>query len=76
MILGESLALVCLGIVVGAAGAMRRASDRDDALRSCRPRIRPRYGTVAIVLMAIARCLAPACGRASRIDPLVALKAE
>ncbi len=77
MILGESLALACLGIVTGAAGAYASGRLVATMLFEVSATDPLTFGSLAIALMAIAALasLLPAL-RASRIDPLVALKAE
>jgi hypothetical protein len=77
MVLRESLALACLGVVTGAAGAYASGRLVAGMLFGVSPTDPLRFGTLAIALMAIAApaSLLPAL-RASRIDPLVALKAE
>jgi predicted permease len=77
MVLRESLALACLGVVTGAAGAYASGRLVAKMLFGVAPTDPLTFGTLAIALMAIAALasLLPAL-RASRIDPLVALKAE
>jgi predicted permease len=77
MILRESLILVCLGIVTGIAGACaagRLVATMLFGLTATDPLT---YGVVALALVAIAllASLLPA-RRASRIDPIVALRIE
>ena len=77
MILRESLGLVCLGIVIGAAGAYAAGRLVATMLFELSPTDPIAYGTGALVLMTIAllASLLPA-RRAGRIDPMVALKVE
>ena len=76
-ILRESLTLVALGVLAGAAAAWaggRLFSTMLFGLSSTDP---VTYGSVALILMALSAlaALLPA-RRASRIDPIVALQAE
>ena len=77
LVLSEGMRLVAVGVVFGLAGGVRaRAFPRDAALR----RHRPRPGTfivVALLLLAaaIVGCLIPA-RRATRIDPMTALRTQ
>ena len=77
MILRESLTLVCLGVVAGAAGAYASGRLVATMLFGVSATDPLTYGSLAIALLVIAALasLLPAL-RASRIDPLVALKAE
>jgi len=77
MILLESLALVCLGVVIGAAGAYGSSRLVATMLFELSPTDPLTYGTVALVLIAIAVLASvPPARRAGRIDPIVALKIE
>jgi predicted permease len=77
MILRESLALVCLGLVLGVAaaiGASRLVSSMLFGLSGTDPLT---YGVAALILAAVAvlASLMPA-HRASRVDPMVAFRAQ
>jgi predicted permease len=77
MILRESLMLVCLGMVTGAAAAYGAGRLVASMLFNLSPADPLTYGVVAIVLTAVAllASVVPAL-RASRIDPVSALKIE
>ncbi len=77
MILTESLAIVCLGVVLGLAGAWFASRLVATLLFGLSPTDPFTYALVACGLIAIAllAALLPA-RRASRVDPLVALRAE
>lgn len=77
MILLESLVLVSLGVVIGATGAFGSSQLVATMLFDLSPTDPLTYGSVALVLMAVAvlASLHPA-RRAGRIDPMVALKIE
>jgi predicted permease len=77
MILGESLGLICLGVVLGLAGAWfasRLVATMMFGLSATDPFT---YALMAglLVLVAVGAALIPA-NRAARTDPLVALRAE
>ncbi|MBI4624048.1 MAG: ABC transporter permease [Verrucomicrobia bacterium] len=77
MILRESLALVCVGVVVGVAGAWAASRLIAKMLYGLSPTDPVTYGGVALLLIAVAllACLLPA-RRASKVDPMVALRCE
>ena len=77
MVLGESLTLVCLGILAGTAGAYAAARLVSTMLFGLSATDPLTYAVVAVALVAIAlfAALLPA-RRASRIDPNVALRLE
>ena len=77
MILGESLALVLLGVAVGSAAAWFTGRLIATMLFGLTPADPATYGAVALGLCAVAllASLLPA-RRASRIDPIVALRIE
>ncbi len=77
MILGESLTLVLLGVVVGSAAAWFTSRLIATMLFGLTPADPATYATVALGLGAVAllASLLPA-RRASRIDPIVALRIE
>ena len=77
MVLGESLTLVCLGILAGTAGAYAAARVVSTMLFGLSATDPLTYAVVAVALAAIAlfAALMPA-RRASRIDPNVALRLE
>jgi predicted permease len=76
-VLREGLTLTAIGLVIGAAGAVALAKTVQKLLFGVPPVDILTYSGVAIVLAisAAAACLAPAL-RASRVDPLVALRYE
>jgi len=77
LVLKEGLALTAIGLVIGAAGAAALAGAVKKLLFGVPPGDALTYSGVALVLAisAVAACLAPAL-RASRVDPLVALRYE
>ena len=77
MILRESLVLVCLGILTGVAAAYSAGRFVSSMLFDLSPTDPVTYGAVALALTVIAlvASMAPA-RRASRIDPIVALKID
>ncbi len=77
MILRESLALVGVGLALGAAGAYGAGRLVASMLFELSPADPITYGAVALILLMIAALasLLPA-RRAGRIDPMVALKIE
>jgi predicted permease len=77
MILTESLALVCLGVVLGLMGAWFASRVVATLLFGLSPTDSFTYALVACMLIAIAllASLVPA-RRAARIDPMTALRAE
>ncbi|MEO5958721.1 MAG: FtsX-like permease family protein, partial [Opitutaceae bacterium] len=77
MVLRESLGLVGLGIVVGFAAAAAGSRFVASILFGLSPTDPATYGTVALLLVAVATIAAvlPA-RRAAKIDPMIALRAE
>ena len=77
MILRESLALVMLGVLVGAGAAIGATRWLASLLFGLTPSDPVTYGCVAFLLVAVAliACLLPA-RRAAKIDPMVALRTE
>jgi ABC-type antimicrobial peptide transport system permease subunit len=77
MILRESLALVCVGVIVGIGAAMAATRLIQSQLYGLSPTDPVSYGAVALLLVAVAlvAVLIPA-RRAAKIDPMVALRAE
>jgi ABC-type antimicrobial peptide transport system permease subunit len=75
MIMRESLVLVCCGILLGAAGAYAASRIVRSMLFGLTPGDPLTYGAVALMLSAIAAIAsALPARRASRIDPIVALR--
>jgi putative ABC transport system permease protein len=77
MILTESLALVCLGVVLGLMGAWFASKVVATLLFGLSPTDPFTYALVACMLIAIAllASVVPA-RRAARVDPMTALRAE
>jgi predicted permease len=77
MILRESLTLVCLGVAAGTAAAYGASRLIASMLFGVSPTDPVTYGSVAVILVAIALVAAflPA-RRASRVDPMIAFRAE
>ncbi len=77
MILGESLALVLLGVVLGLGGAMAAVRLVANLLYGLSPTDAATYSavTLLLVLVTLAAAFIPA-RRAAEVDPMVALRAE
>jgi putative ABC transport system permease protein len=77
MVLGRTLRLVTPGVVLGVAGALLGTRVLTKLLFGVRPDDPITFAVVAaaLVVVALVAALAPA-RRASRVDPLIALKAE
>jgi ABC-type antimicrobial peptide transport system permease subunit len=77
MVLRRALALMGIGLVIGTAGALAATRTMASLLFEVRPTDLPSFLGAAAGLAAVAlvASLAPAW-RATRVDPLVALRAE
>src|SRR5262249_27513163 len=77
LVMGSGLKLVGVGLVIGLAGAAGAARLIRALLFNVQPVDPVIYGGVGVLFSAVAAmaCLAPSW-RASRIDPLVALRAD
>jgi putative ABC transport system permease protein len=77
MITGEGLSLAVVGVLIGAAGAVAAATGFRTLLFGTEALDPVVYASVCLLLIAVAllACLVPAF-RASRVDPLVALRQE
>jgi ABC-type antimicrobial peptide transport system permease subunit len=77
MVLGSGLRLTLLGVILGAAGAAIAAQALGRLLYGITPTDPVTFGGVAVLLTGIATvaCYLPA-RRATRVDPMVALRAE
>jgi putative ABC transport system permease protein len=77
MVLGSGLRLTLLGVVVGAVGAAVAGRALGRLLYGITPTDPVTFGAVALLLTVIATiaCYLPA-RRATRVDPMVALRAE
>ena len=75
MILRQGLRLVCIGLVLGAAGALAFSRLMAGLLFGIRPTDAATFALTGVVLLIIATlaCLVPA-RRASTVDPMVALR--
>jgi putative ABC transport system permease protein len=77
MITGEGLSLAFIGVLIGAAGAVAAAMGIRTLLFGTEALDPVVYGSVCLllILVALLACLIPAI-RASRVDPLIALRQE
>ncbi|MGH7541465.1 MAG: FtsX-like permease family protein, partial [Gemmatimonadota bacterium] len=77
LVLRQGMTLAGLGIALGIAGAALAAGLLSSLLFQVRPSDPATYAGVALVLalVALAACLVPAI-RATRVDPMIALRAE
>jgi putative ABC transport system permease protein len=77
MIVGEAMALTAIGVAVGIAGALTLTRLMQDLLFHVAPRDPLTLATVtaALVLVAFAASYLPG-RRATRVDPVIALRAE
>jgi putative ABC transport system permease protein len=75
MVIGQGMALVCAGIVVGLAGALALARLVSTLLFEVTPFDPPSYAGTVVALLAVAllACWVPA-RRAMRVDPIAALR--
>jgi putative ABC transport system permease protein len=77
MIVGQGLILALIGVVVGAAGALALTRLIEGLLYGVSPTDGPTFVIVALLMIVVAAlaCYLPA-RRATKVDPLVALRAE
>ena len=77
MVFGRTLALVCAGIAIGAAGAFGLTRVLSKFLFEVKPSDPATFAAVALLLVfaALAAGLIPA-RRAAQVDPMVALRYE
>jgi len=77
MVFGRTLALVCAGIAIGAAGALALTRVLSKFLFEVKPSDPATFAAVALLLVfaALAAGLIPA-RRAAQVDPMVALRYE
>ena len=80
MILRQGLTLTLLGVVLGLAGAYvlaKKLQSQLDMLYGIEPTDPMTFGVIAVFLMLVAlvACYIPA-RRATKVDPLIALRAE
>jgi ABC-type antimicrobial peptide transport system permease subunit len=77
MVLGQGLMLTATGVLIGVVGAVLAARLMQSMLHGVTPRDPLTFAAVAAALMVVAilASLVPAL-RATRVDPVVALKAE
>jgi putative ABC transport system permease protein len=77
LIVGKGLRLAMLGIAAGCLGAFGMARLMENLLFGVTPTDQSTFvlSPILLLFVALLACLAPAC-RATRIDPLVALKSE
>jgi len=75
--LRRSLSLMAVGVVIGGAGALAITRVMSGLLYEVRPTDATTFATSVLVLaiLAVAASLVPAW-RATRVDPLIALRAE
>ena len=77
IVLGEGLALVAVGVVIGLAGAFAGARVLRTFLFDLTPSDPVTYAAIIVVLGVTAVLASWAPGlRASRVDPVIALRAE
>jgi putative ABC transport system permease protein len=77
MVLRQGLTLVCVGLIIGAAGAMAASRVLSSYLYGTTPRDPAIFAGVAtlFLLSGVLACFIPA-RRATTVDPLIALRAE
>ena len=77
MVIRQALGLAAAGVLIGGAGALLLTRLMDNLLYGVRPTDPMTFFTVAVLLTLVAAAAATLPGlRATRVDPVVALRAE